>query len=435
MGACIALPALESLLPRKLMAAGEAVAEASVPLRTAFIYVPNGAQQLAWFPEGSGRNFKFNRTMEPLESLKGAVQVISGLDHVNAEAGPDGAGDHARANATFLTGVRARKTAGADIHLGESIDQLIARKIGDRTRFSSLELSCEPVRKSGQCDSGYSCAYQFNISWRSESTPMTSESNPRLVFERLFGAGDVNDPTTRELRRMEQRSILDFVLDDASALQKELGQQDRRKLDEYLTGVREIEQRIERAEQFPVPEPPPIDLPEGVPSDYGTHMDLMLEMLAIAFETDSTRVATLLLGHDGSNRPFPQIGIAEGHHSLTHEQREEEAREKVAKIDRYYMEYFARFLKSLSERKDADGSSLLDNSMVVYGSGIADADRHTHSNLPVILAGGGRRALQPGQYLQSTSMPMSNLYLSLLDRLGIDGVESFGDSTGRLNGI
>lgn len=440
LGVGLALPALESLLPRRIVAAeaatpGLAVTPTGAPLRTAFIYHPNGAQQDHWFPSGSGRDFQFNVTMEPLQSLQSHVQVFRGLDQLNAEAGPDGAGDHARANATFLTGVRARKTAGADIRVGQSIDQLIASHVGETTRFPSLELSCDAVRKSGGCDSGYSCAYQFNISWRAPETPMTPEPNPRLVFERLFGAGTDAGGQSREQRRREQRSVLDFVLDDAAALQRDLSGSDRQKLDEYLTSVREIERRIQRESQWPEIARPDLAVPEDVPDDHRTHIDLMFDLLTLAFQTDSTRVATLLMAHDGSNRSFPELGISEGHHYLTHEQDQEDPRKKVAKIDRFYIERLARFLDKLRNTPDVDGRSLLDNSMIVYGSGIADANAHNHDNLPFILAGSGGGLLQPGYYRDAGRVPMSNIFLSLADRMGVQGVERFGDSTGRLTNL
>lgn len=439
-GVSLALPALHSVLPRGVRAADAAAAKLAVtpsgaPLRTAFIYVPNGAQQDHWFPTGDGRDFTFNATMEPLEALKSHVQVFRGLDQQHAEAGPDGAGDHARANATFLTGCRARKTAGADIRVGQSIDQLIATHVGGETRFPSLELSCDAVRKSGGCDSGYSCAYQYNISWRSPETPMTPEPNPRLVFERLFGAGDDAGGRSREQRRREQRSVLDFVLDDAAALQGDLSGADRRKLDEYLTSVREIERRVERESQWPQLNRPDLNIPDEAPDDHRAHIDLMFDLLTLAFQTDSTRVATLLMAHDGSNRSFPDLGISEGHHYLTHEQEEEEPRVKVARIDRFYMERFARFLERLRTTPDVDGRSLLDNSMIVYGSGIADANEHSHDNLPFLLAGHGGGLLQPGSYRDAGGVPMSNIFLSLADRMGVAGVETFGDATGRLQDL
>jgi hypothetical protein len=402
----------------------------------AFLYVPNGVIQDPWWPKGEGSDFTLGRTLEPLETVKNRIQVISGLDHVNATPGPDGPGDHARANGTFLTGVRVRKTAGADIHAGISIDQVAAERIGHLTRFPSLELSCEMGRRSGNCDSGYSCAYEYNLSWRSPTMPLAPEANPRLVFERLFGEGS---PGARRqnyrLRQQQQRSLLDFVLDDARSLQKELGGRDRQKLDEYLTSVRQIEKRIEVAERFGDSPDPAIDTPRGIPADYEEHMRLMLSMLLLAFQTDSTRIATLILARDGSNRAFPGLGFSEGHHDLSHHQNKQEMMDKVAEIDRHYVRQLAWFLEQMEQTKDVDGQPLLQNSMIVYGCGNADGNRHTHVNLPVILAGGGGGRLTPGRYVKLSSVPMSNLFLGMIDRLGIESVDRFGDSTGHLDAI
>ncbi|MCB1076442.1 MAG: DUF1552 domain-containing protein, partial [Verrucomicrobiae bacterium] len=365
------------------------------------------------------------------------IQLFTGLEHQNGTAGKDGGGDHARANASFLTGVRPYKTAGADIKLGVSVDQVAAKAIGDQTRFSSLELSCDGVRKSGVCDSGYSCAYQFNLSWRSDTTPMTPESNPRLVFERLFGSGSKEERSKSfQMRQAQQRSILDFILDDATALEKSLGNNDRMKLDEYLTGVREIEQRIQKAERFGLPADPGQPAPDGIPESYEEHIRLMMDMMVLAFETDSTRVATFLLAHDGSNRSFKEIGVPDGHHSISHHQKKAENLDKLAKIDLYYSRQFAYFLERLNEKKDADGKSILHNSMIVWGGGLSDPDRHNHSNLPIVLAGhaGGGR-FDNGRHVDlGTNTPVSNLYLSMLDNMGVKQ-ETFGDATGRMKTI
>ena len=434
LGVAVALPAFESFLP----AATSGTAKTTTPpRRIAFCSIPNGVQQDNWWPTGEGREFVLNNTMKPLEPFKDSIQVIGGLDHENATPGPDGGGDHARANATLLTGVRARKTAGADIHLGVSIDQIIARKIGDQTRFASLELTCDKVRKAGLCDSGYSCAYLYNISWRSETTPMTPESNPRLLFERLFGAGSDSDrKSSYQQRQQEQKSVLDFIINDARALRRDLGYNDGQKLDEYLTGVHELERRIVRSEKFGELPEVGMRMPGGTPGNFGEHMDLMFEILALAFQTDSTRVATLLLAGDGTNYAFPQIGIPEGHHWLTHDAGGNSHQwEKVARIDQYYADHFARFVGKLKSMKDFDGSSVLDNSMIFYGGAIANGNRHNHDNLPVVLAGGGGGALTPGRYVKFPNQPMTNLFLSLADRMGAEGLERFGDSTGRIGTI
>ncbi len=444
LGACVALPVFESALRPMAQAAavapasggGMALAASGAPLRMAYVYFPNGAHQNYWWPTGAGTDFILGKTMQPLAKLQGSIQVLGGLDHKNAMAGNDGAGDHARANATFLTGARARKTDSTDIAVGISVDQIAAQRVGHLTRFPSLELSCDSIRKSGRCDSGYSCAYQYNLSWSSASTPVAPESNPRLVFERLFGVGAPAERNKNfQMRQSTQKSLLDFVIDDARSLQRQLGRGDQHKLDEYLTGVREIEQRIQRTERFgPLPDPH-ADTPAGIPGNFGEHMDLMYDLLAMAFETDSTRVSTLLLAGDGSNRAYPQIGIPEGHHYCSHHRNDEALMEKIGQIDRYYMERFARFLQKLEEKKDVDGRTILQNSMIVYGSGNADGNRHTHENLPIILAGGGGGTLQPGRFLTLGGKPMSNLFLSMTDRMGVTGLERIGDSSGRIAGV
>jgi hypothetical protein len=389
----------------------------------------------AWRPKGEGADYELNMIMEPLSDLKSEIQVVSGFKHDNGEAGPDGAGDHARANATILTGMRPKKTAGSDIRLGVSVDQLAAQNVGYVTRFPSLELSCDGVRKSGSCDSGYSCAYQFNLAWRSETTPVAPESNPKLVFERLFGSGDAEtEKREAQRRQVEHKSILDFVRNDARRLHGQLGRNDQQKLDEYLTGVREIERRIELAASFEVPDPG-AEAPDSTPEDYREHIRLMCDMMVLAFQTDSTRIATFLMAHDGSNRSFPDIGVSEGHHDLSHHQNEKDKLEKLAKINRFYCEQFAYFVAKMRDAKDVDGGSLLDNSMVVYASGLSDPNRHNHDDLPVILAGRGGGVFHPGRHLDlGDDIPMTNLYVRMLDEFGVK-VERFGDSTGRLETV
>lgn len=442
-GVTLALPLFESAIPGALRAATApagagplATTATGAPLRMAFVYFPNGAHQDNWWPSGEGSAFELGKTMEPLAPLKKSLQVLGGLNHENAKAGNDGAGDHARANATFLTGARARKTDSADIQVGVSVDQVAAQKVGHLTRFSSLELSCDSVRKSGRCDSGYSCAYQYNLSWRSPSVPMAPEPNPRLVFERLFGSGSTAERQAAfRHRQATQKSLLDFVMADTKSLQRELGQTDRAKLDEYLTGVREIEKRIQRAESFGDLPDPKADTPRGIPTNYGEHMDIMYDLLAMAFETDSTRVATLLLAGDGSNKAYPQIGIPEGHHYCSHHRNDADLMGKIARIDRYYMDHFAKFLKRLDEKKDIDGRSVLHNSMIVYGCGNSDGNRHTHDNLPILLAGQGGGTLNAGRYVQLGGQPMSNLFLSMTARMGVKEVERIGDSSGLVKNV
>jgi hypothetical protein len=439
--AAVALPAFESLRPLQLRAgepaaAGKlAVTASGAPLRSAFIFFPNGAIPSAWWPQSEGADFEFSRTLQPLEPLKNFVQVLGGLDHRNAEAGPDGAGDHARGNGTFLTGVRLRKSA-TDIRAGVSIDQELAREVGPLTRFPSLELTCDASRQSGACDSGYACAYQFNLSWSSPTTPMMPEANPRLVFERLFGSGSPGERrASLARRRQEQRSVLDFVREDAKAMQRRLNARDVEKLDQYLTGVREIESRIQKAEQFGDAHDPAVETPVGVPAAYVEYVQLMYDIMLLAFQSDSTRVATLLLAHDGSNRSFEDIGISEGHHDLSHHQNRADWIQKITEIDLWYARQFAKFLDKLNKVNDVDGKSLLHNSMIVYGGGNADANRHTHDNLPFVLAGAGGGTLQTGRYIRHGGKPATNLFLSMADRMGLPTLEKFGDSTGRLDNL
>jgi hypothetical protein len=440
LGAAVAMPLFASLRPARLLAG---VPEASrlattatgAPLRAAFLFFPNGAIPATWWPKEQGANFPLSRTLQPLARSKAFVQVLGGLNHKCAEPGPDGPGDHARGGGTFLTGVRLNKSA-TKLRAGISIDQALAQQIGQLTRFPSLELSCDPNHRAGACDSGYACAYQFNLSWSSPTTPVSPEGNPRLVFERLFGAGAPGERRANlERRRQEDRSILDFVLEDARSMQRRLNSADQRKLDQYLTGVREIEQRIARTEQFGEVLDPGVETPPGIPSDYGEYLHLMYDLLLLAFQTDSTRVATFLLAHDGSNRSFDQIGISEGHHDLTHHQNRKEWIDKVSDIDQWYIGQFAKFLDKLQQTKDVDGRPLLHNCMIVYGSGNADANRHTHSNLPLLLAGGGGGTLKPGRYIGHGSKPVTNLFVGLSQRLGLHKMEHFGDSTGPLQNL
>ncbi len=441
-GVCMALPALESLQSEKVLAVDSlslATTSSGAPLRSAFIYFPNGAIPATWWPSDTGgadaKSYEISQTLKPLEHHRDSLQVLKGLDNRSADGGPDGGGDHARGNGTFLTGVRLKKSA-SDIQAGISIDQVIAKAVGDSTRFASLELTCDSKRQTSGCDSGYSCAYQYNISWSSATTPMSPESNPRSVFERLFGTGNTGERSDNLARRRdEQKSVLDFVLEDARSMQRRLGVTDREKLAQYLDGIREIEKRIEKAERFGAVRDPAIETPLGVPDSYEKYVQLTFDLLFLAFQTDSTRVASLLLAHDGSNRSFDHIGIVEGHHDLTHHQNKVDQIKKVAEIDQWYARMFSGFLDKLAGAQDVDGKSLLHNSMIVYGSGNADGNKHTHSDLPIVLAGNGGGALSPGRFVDHRSKPLTNLYLSIADRMGVQDVSRFGDSTDRLSNV
>lgn len=431
-GALVALPALESVGHRAFAAAAKSAAPA---LRMAFLYVPNGVNVREWMVTGEGRDYQLSNTLKALEPFKSEFSVISNLAQDAGRSHGDGAGDHARATATFLTGCRAKKTAGSDIRVGQSVDQVAADQIGNRTPLASLELSTDGERSSGRCDSGYSCAYQFNLSWKTETMPMAPEQDPRLVFERLFGiTATGGDSRAAQRRKLYQKSVLDFVLDDAKSLQKRISGADNRKLDEYLSSVRDIEDRIQKAEKLGKALPAGVQPPEGMPKSTEEHIRLMFDLMVLAFQTDSTRISSFMLAHDGSNRNFPEIGVPDAHHGLSHHQNNADKLEKIARIDRFYVGRLAYFLKRMKETSEG-GESLLDRSMVIYGSGLSDGNQHAHDHLPVILAGRGNGTLHPGQHLRlNGETPMTNLYLAMLERMGVRA-ERVGDSTGVLAGI
>jgi hypothetical protein len=427
MGAAIALPMLDAMTPA-LVAAGRRTAP---PLRLAFTYVPNGITMPDWTPSGEGRAFEYARVMKPLERFREDTVVLSGLAHRNGQALGDGPGDHARAAASYLTGVHPRKTAGADIQNGISVDQIAAAEIGKDSRFASLELGCDDSRTIGNCDSGYSCAYTNSLAWRGPATPLPPETNPRLVFERLFGDIDTSlTPEARARRLRYRRSILDLVGERTASLSADLGPADRRKLDEYLSSIREIEQRIERAEADLTGLTPTIDKPTGIPVLYKDYVNLMFDLQLIAFQTDMTRIVTLMMGREGSMRTYPEIGVPDPHHPLTHHRGNADWIERVTKVNTLHMELFAGFVGKLQATPDGDGS-LLDHSMIVYGSGLSDGNRHAHDDLPVLIVGRGGN-FRMGQHIAyPKGTPMTNLFLTLLDRMGVQS-ERIGDSTGRV---
>ncbi len=431
-GTLLSLPLLESLGGRAMAAATPAAA-AKAPLRAAWLYVPNGVNVKQWFPTGEGTGYELSPTLKTLEKQRNDFMVISGLAQDKARSHGNGGGDHARATSTFLTGCMPKKTAGADIQLGVSVDQIAAQKIGHLTRLPSLELSTDGQRSSGRCDSGYSCAYQFNLSWKNETMPMAPEMDPRLVFERMFGFGSAGGRGAEGDRRKRlQKSILDTVLGDAKSLQNKVNPEDRRKLDEYYSSVRDIEMRIERAEKFSAQLPNNMKIPEGIPESYEEHIRTMFDLLVLAFQTDTTRISTFMLAHDGSNRSFPEIGVPDAHHYLSHHENDPQKLEKIAKIDQFYLRQFGYFLDKMKSVKEADGKTLLDNSMIVFGGGIGDGDRHNHDNLPILMAGRGAGTLTPGKRIVLPGeTPMTNLYLSMMNRMGVQA-ERVGDSTGVL---
>ena len=428
LGAAVALPMLDAMTPAF---AGTTAAAAAAPTRLGFIYVPNGITMNKWTPAAAGRGFEFSRILKPLEAHRDRTMVLSGLAQQNGNALGDGPGDHARAAACYLTGVHPKKTAGADIQNAVSVDQIAAAHIGTETRFPSIELGCDESRTVGNCDSGYSCAYTNSVAWRSPTSPMPPETNPRLAFERLFGSLDAGlDSATRARRRRQRRSILDLVADRTNALVSTLGPSDRRKVDEYLTAVREIERRIQIAEQDTREVTPDFEMPSGVPVTFAEYATLMYDIQAVAFQADLTRVATLMIGREGSLRTYPEIGVPDPHHPLTHHQNNPEWIEKITKVNTFHMELFATFVGKLRGMPDGDGS-VLDHSIIVYGSGIADGNEHTHEELPVLLVGGGGGVQGDRHVVYEPNTPMTNLYLTLLDRIGVRQ-ETIGDSTGQI---
>ncbi len=428
-GATLGLPLLNAMLPSN----GWAAPATGAPNRMAFVFVPNGVIVPDWTPTSDGADWQLSPTLQPLANVKDRLCVMSGLAQDNAHAKGDGAGDHARSAAAFLTGAHPVKTGGVDIRAGVSVDQVAAEKIGSMTKLPSLELGTESGRNAGQCDSGYSCAYSNNISWKTPSTPNSKEVNPKLVFERLFGAAaDRDSMRSRAQRDFFRKSILDAVSDDATKLSRQLGQTDRRKLDEYLTSVREIEQRIARsAVETTQQKTPEMELPPRIPRELDEHLRLMFDLLAIAFETDTTRVATIMLANEGSNRSYPNIGVMDGHHHLSHHQNKADWIDSLKKIDQYLISHFARFLEKLRNTPEGDGT-VLDHSMIVYGSAISDGNAHNHNQLPILLAGGGSGMIATNRHVvYPKDTPLNNLFLSMLDRMGVQ-VDQLGDSTGRL---
>lgn len=429
-GTMIALPWLEAMGPAALRASSAS----SAPRRMLFVYVPNGVSMRSWTPATEGADFVLPPTLEPLAAHKSDLLVLSGLAQDKARANGDGPGDHARACAAFLTASQPFKTNGAEIHVGVSVDQVAAHAIGNRTRFRSLEIGCEPSAQSGQCDSGYSCAYVSNISWSTPHTPMPKETNPRLVFDRLFLGDDADETAENRARRANRRkSILDFVRADAARLAGELGASDRRKLDEYTTSIREIERRIDRSSNGgEAAACAGAERPTASPASYAEHVRLMSDLVVLAFRCDVTRIATFMLANEGSNRSFAFIDVPEGHHEISHHGGDEAKLAKVAKIDRFHVEALAHLVQQLKESRE-ENETLLDRAMIVYGSGISDGNRHNHDDLPILVAGRGGGTIATGRHVRHPKdTPIANLYLALLDRMDV-AVSSLGDGTARLS--
>jgi hypothetical protein len=426
-GTTLALPLLDSMIPA-LGAAGTAKA----PVRLGFVYHPVGMILNKWNPETEGAAFEITPSMKALEPFRENMVVFTGLAQVQGRALGDGAGDHAREGATWLTGVHPKKTEGVGIRAGISADQIAARELGKSTQLASLELGLESASLAGGCDSGYSCAYTNTVCWRGDTTPLPVEVNPRVVFERLFGDGDSTDPAARRAMLNEQRSILDYVAGSIDRLETKIGPSDRHKLSEYLDAIRDIERRIQKAEQQSAEiKLPAMQRPASIPENFEDHAKLMMDLQVIAWQTDMTRVITFMLGRAGSNRPYRQIGISDGHHSITHHQGDPVKIANVAKIDAYLVQTFAYFIEKLKATPDGDGN-LLDHSLILYGSGLGDANVHTHHDLPTAVLGGGNGQLKGGRHLKyQKETPLNNLLLSLLDMGGIH-TDKFGDATGEL---
>jgi hypothetical protein len=432
LGVSLALPWLEAMVPASVLAA-DAVKS---PTRMAFLYVPNGVMMESWTPAKEGADFELPKTLLPLKDVREDLTVLSGLTADKARPNGDGPGDHARAMSAFLTGAQPKKTAGANIKVGVSVDQHVAQKVGKQTKFASLEIGCEGGRQAGNCDSGYSCAYSSTIAWRTESSPVAKETNPRLVFERLFGNGKGMDAKAYR-ESGYKRSLLDFVAEDAKDLKRQLGQNDQRKLDEYLSGVREIEQRVSRVEKLTDFKGVPgnAKAPTGFPKHLGEHIRLLGDMMVLAFQADLTRICTFVFANEGSNRPYrTEIGVSEGHHDLSHHERKKEKQDKIQRINAFHVEQLAYVMGKLKEAKEG-GRPLLDSCMIAYGSGNSDGNRHNHDNLPLLLFGKGNGTIKSGRHVRfARNTPLNNLWLGMMDRMGVKE-EKFGDSTGLLKGL
>lgn len=430
LGAALALPWLEAMGLQTSWAAGDTPVKQAAPNRMAILYVPNGVNMDGWRVGAEGAlPSKLPAILAPLAAHKADFSVLTGLTADKARSHGDGGGDHARAMSAFLTGAQPRKTDGANIRAGVSADQLAASRIGDRTRLASLEIGTEASKAAGGCDSGYSCIYQSNLSWRSASQPMPKEVNPKLIFERLFGSGS---DVERQRRDAQRKSVLDVVREDFRDLNGRLGADDQRKLDEYFTAVREMELRIQKSAVAGQPKLPlGATVPRGIPENYADHLRLLADLLVLAFQTDTTRVATFVLANEGSNRAYPFIGVRDGHHSISHHGHDPVKLSKIKDINVFHATQLAYFLDRLKSVREGDGN-LLDHSMIAYGSGNSDGDRHNHDDLPILLAGRGCGTLRPGRHLvYPKETPVNNLWVSMLNRMDIRDVQ-LGDSTGEL---
>jgi hypothetical protein len=425
MGATLALPLLDAMVPAMT---AQTATVANPVRRLGFVYMPMGAHIPEWTPQGNGPNLpaELSPALRSLEPVRDHLTVITNLELRNAYPGT-----HATSNASFLSAATAKWTESTDYHLATTVDQVAAQQIGQATRLPSLELSMDLLTTIGQCDNGYACVYQNNLSWSSPTTPLQAEAHPRVAFERLFGDGGSTSDRLAELR--QNASLLDWVRDDIARLQRKLGPSDRSKVTHYLDSVREVERRIQKAEAATADSRlPDLDRPVGVPAAYADHAKLMFDLQVLAMQGDVTRVLTFQLARETSTRTYPEIGVAEPHHPLTHNGGDPEKLAKVAQINAYHVSLFSYFLQRLKATPEGDGS-LLDHSVFLYGSGMGNPDVHDHTNLPILVAGGGAGRLKGGRHIRyAQATPLANLHLTLLDKVGVK-LDSFADSKGKIN--
>lgn len=424
-GAALALPLLDSMVP----AFSATSKTAAKPInRFGVVYVPNGMIMKNYLPATEGAEWELTPTLSALEPFRKQVLVLSGLNSSPTPGRPGGA--HAKASTKFLTDV-SPPTSETWLDAGISMDQILAQQTGKQTQLASLELAIESGETAGACDTGFACPYTNTISWKSANTPLPTQNNPRVIFERLFGDSGSTDPNERLARLRRRQSILDSVSQEVAQLQGALPQSDRTKLTEYLDAIRDVEQRIQIAEKQSSQELPLVDHPVGIPSDWEQHVRLMFDLEVLAYQCDLTRVITMMLGHEHSGMTYPQIGVPDAHHPISHHQQEPEKLEKVAKINAYHVKMFSYFLGKLRATPDGDGT-LLDHITMIYGAGIADSNSHSPINIPIVLAGGGAGGLKGGRHIRFKGMPLANLHLTLLDQFAMRW-DRLGDSTGRVD--
>jgi hypothetical protein len=424
-GATVGLPLLDAMVP----AFATAATNPAPVRRLGVVYHPNGVIYDQWLPAGTGADFKLSPTLAGLQPFRDKLIVITGLFSDAAEALGDGGGDHSRASGTYLTGVHVKKTDSA-VESGISMDQIAAKTFERDTQLSSLQMMADDNSLVGDCDLGYSCAYSSTLSWLTPTLPLMAENNPRVLFERMFGSSDSTDPRVRASRLSQDRSLLDSINDRVSQLQKKLGQADNRKMNDYLASLRDVERRIQKAEEQSAKEVPAVAQPAGIPDVFEEHVRLLYDLQLLAYQSDLTRVTTFMYGREQTGRPYPQIGVPEPHHPVTHHQNNPAKMEKCTRIQRHHIALFGEYLEKLRKTPDGDGS-LLDHVILIFGAGISNSDRHTHGPLPTLVVGGGAGTLKGGRHLvYPEHTPLTNLQLTVLNKLGVPA-EKLGDSTGQ----